>query len=112
MGFWHTGYMEFHEPTGDTGWSDIPFVPPPPEFPCEQCGEIFATIERLNGHRFDGHASNRARLFLHGRECGRSRTSIISSTTASDWAFDNAIKIYVNGQLFDENTQINRLGSH
>lgn len=104
MGFWHTGYMEFHEPTGGTGWSDTPFVPPPPEFPCEQCGEIFGTIERLNVHRFDGHPSNRARLFLHGRECGRSRTPIISSTTASDWVFDNAIGITVNGQLVNEIT--------
>jgi hypothetical protein len=104
MGFWHTGYMEFHEPTGGTGWSDTPFVPPPPEFPCEQCGEIFRTIERLNVHRFDGHASNRARLFLHGRECGRSRASIVYRTATSDWVFDNAIGITVNGQLVDEIT--------
>lgn len=102
MGFWHTGYMEFHEPT--EGWSDIPFVPIPPEFPCEQCNAIFLTPELLNVHRFEGHASNRARLFLHKRECGRSRTSIVSPTVASDWVFENAISITVNGRPVDEFT--------
>jgi hypothetical protein len=96
MGFWHTGYMEFHEPTGESGGSHSAYVPKPPEFPCEQCGVVFQTLELLNMHRFDGHASRRARLFLQGRECGRSRTAIITATEPTDWTFDNAIGIRIN----------------
>ncbi len=96
MGFWHTGYMEFHEPTGERDGPKAVYVPPPPEFPCEQCKVVFRTLDALNEHRFEGHVSHRARLFLRGRECGRSRTSIIAATDPADWAFDNAIGVRIN----------------
>lgn len=104
MGFWHTGYMEFHEPTSERYGSHAAYIPPPPEFPCEHCGVIFRTLDDLNAHRFDGHPSHRARLFLRGRECGRSRTSVVAATAPEDWAFDNAIGINVNDVEVDERT--------
>lgn len=101
MGFWHTGYMEFHEPTGEREGSHAIYVPPP-QFPCEQCGVVFRSLDDLNVHRFEGHVSHRARLFLRGRECGRSRTSIIAATEPTDWAFDNAIGIRINDVDVDD----------
>lgn len=102
MGFWHTGYMEFHEPTYQWEGPYAPYVPPPPEFPCEHCGVVFPSVDDLNVHRFDGHVARRARLFLRGRECGRSKTSVIAPTAPTDWVFDNVISIRVNGVAMSE----------
>jgi hypothetical protein len=41
MGFWHTGYAEFHEPTGlGTSWSTCYTPPPPVRYACEHCSQI------------------------------------------------------------------------
>ncbi|CAN5521603.1 hypothetical protein BH20ACT23_BH20ACT23_31200 [soil metagenome] len=96
MGFWHTGYMEFHEPTG---WGDGPRAEPlPPEYPCAQCDQVFLTPDDLAVHLFDGHVTSRPILTLRGRECGRSRLSVISSTEGDDWSFRNFCRIRVNGR--------------
>lgn len=100
MGFWHTGYMEFHEPSSE--WSGPRPAPRPPEFPCSQCGRRFRTADDLAVHLFDGHVTARPILTLHGRECGRSRLSVITATTAEDWGFHCVRSIRVNGQLLDE----------
>lgn len=100
MGFWHTGYMEFHEPTG---WGDEPRPQPlPPTYPCGQCGQVFATSDDLAVHLFDGHITTRPLLTLRGRECGRSRLSVISTTKPEDWSFRNFRRIRVNGRSASE----------
>jgi hypothetical protein len=104
MGFWHTGYMEFHEQTGSSTDCKLFNDPRPPEFPCERCGEIFSSIDVLNRHRFNDHTSSRARLFLRGRECGRTRISIVSEVEPSDWLFHNTLGITVNDKEVDEPT--------
>lgn len=109
MGFWHTGYMEFHEPTG---WGDEPRAKPlPPEFPCSQCGLVFMSPDDLAVHLFDGHVSTRPTLSLRGRECGRSRLSVISRTVPEDWTFGNFRQIRVNGALAPEADAKERLSS-
>lgn len=96
MGFWHTGYMEFHEPTG---WSSsAPYVPPAPQHPCDQCGAVFSTRDDLDVHLFDGHATARPILTLRGRECGQSRLSVIQPTAPDDWGVRNATGAVVNGR--------------
>lgn len=100
MGFWHTGYMEFHEPTG---WGDGPRGEPvPPTYPCAQCGEVFLTPDDRSVHLFDGHITTRPVLALKGRECGRSRLSVISKTRPDDWSFRNSNHIRVNGRTASE----------
>lgn len=95
MGFWHTGYLEHHEPTG---WmSSAPIIPLPPQYPCERCGVVFSTREDHDVHVFDGHATARPILLLRGRECGRSRHSVIRPTTPEDWVVQNAVEVLVNG---------------
>lgn len=97
MGFWHTGYMEFHESTSESGWSGPRPKPPPPVFPCAQCELAFGSAEDLAVHLFDGHASSRPVLMLRGRECGRSRLTVISETHPNDWEFFNAQSVRLNG---------------
>src|SRR5688572_5328184 len=60
LGLRHTGYMKFHEPTMSKRSGPRP-APPPPEFPCPQCGRIFRTTDDLAGavHLFDAHVTER-----------------------------------------------------
>lgn len=96
LGFWHTGYMEFHEPVE---WLDRPRPEPrPPTFPCERCGEVFDSSDDLAVHLFDGHTTARPVLLLRGRECGRSRLAVNATTGAQDWKFRNATAVRVNGR--------------
>ena len=46
MGFWQTGYGEFHEEVGLEGYE---FGTSTPEYPCGACGEIFATADEPHG---------------------------------------------------------------
>jgi hypothetical protein len=104
MGFWHTGYMEFHEPTSE--WSGPRPAPPPPEFPCSQCGRTFRSADDLAVHVFDGHVTQRPVLTLHGRECGRSRLSVIPATAPQDWGVHRARSIRVNGEEMNEPREV------
>ncbi|GAA1775223.1 hypothetical protein GCM10009735_01430 [Actinomadura chokoriensis] len=97
MGFWHTGYMEFHEPTGeDYAWASSP--PKPPEFPCPECDLVFSTERDQRAHRFDGHAAKRPALLFKGRECGRTRLMVTAPSAPSDWRASNVASISVNGR--------------
>lgn len=101
MGFWHTGYMDFHEVPDD--YSDRPTpAPKPPKYPCSQCGQVFDSKDDLDVHIFDGHVTSRPVLMLHGRECGRSRLAVISKTSPEDWQFLNSRAIRVNGRRCSE----------
>ena len=42
MGFWHTGYAEFHEASGLEGYVYSP--PPPVRYVCEHCSASFAEL--------------------------------------------------------------------
>jgi hypothetical protein len=97
VGFWHTGYMEFHEPTGED-YGRAPSPPRPPEFPCPDCGLIFSTERDQRAHRFDGHATKRPTLVFKGRECGRTRLMVTGPSAASDWRASDVASISVNGR--------------
>ncbi|GLW26298.1 hypothetical protein Mame01_63400 [Microbispora amethystogenes] len=97
MGFWHTGYMEFHEPSGeDPDWKPSP--PKAPTFPCHECGLIFSSERDRRAHQFDGHAIKRPILVFKGRECGRTRLLVTALSTPSDWRASDVVSISVNGQ--------------
>lgn len=92
MGFWHTGYIEFHEPTGDRP----KFVRPAPSFDCRSCGAKFASDQDLRVHQFEGHATPRPLLIFQGRECGRGRLHVTRDTSPGDWVFENARHVTIN----------------
>lgn len=97
MGFWHTGYMEFHEPTGFESVG-LPAPPKPPEFLCTECGLVFSSDRARRAHRFDGHATKRPTLLFRGRECGRTRLMVTSSSGPTDWVTSDVESITVNGR--------------
>lgn len=102
MGFWHTGYMEHHEADF---FGSMPAVawhpPPPPVYPCPHCGRELPSPEALTGHLFDGHPHPRPLLLFQGRECGRSRMTITTTTTAGDWLPVDCDRARLNGDPID-----------
>lgn len=95
MGFWHTGYMEFHEPIG---LSEFVAAPSPPEYRCEQCGESFPAFELLRSHRFERHPVIRPVLFVRGREVGGSRLRVTRPIQPSDVRALHSSDARLNGQ--------------
>jgi hypothetical protein len=63
MGFWHTGYMEFHGPLDLEGWGRSS---PPPVYACTHCRKSFTTAENL-------HVGGKIQSVIYG-------SSIYSST--------------------------------
>jgi hypothetical protein len=94
MGFWHTGYMDFHEPAEEVRPRP---EPRPPTFPCSLCGLEFLSERDLRVHSFEGHPQHRPVLVFGGRECGRSRLTVTGTTTPSDWVFQDADTVRING---------------
>ena len=94
MGFWHTGYMEFHEETGLEG---ILIEYHPPTFPCDWCSEVYSTLQDLRDHRFSAHPLQRPTLFLDGREIGSRAARVTRPLISSDVVIDNCDKAILNG---------------
>lgn len=91
MGFWQTGYSEFHEESGLGDWK-----PPPQEFPCEHCDEIYSSLDDLRKHRFESHSSSRPILFLQGRELGAHPQRITRPLAAEDIRVDKCDRVFLN----------------
>lgn len=94
MGFWHTGYIEFHEPVG----LGEPAEPRPRLFQCKDCDEIYQTFEGLRQHRFESHPLRRPVLFLNGRELGAHPVRITRLLTEQDVLMDNCDQVFLNGK--------------
>lgn len=96
MGFWHTGYAEFHEPTG---LADYVYSPPPPiRYVCEHCTENFGDVEALRRHRFERHPLRQPALLMRGRAVGALPVTVLSSLRADDIVVEDAIRCKVNGR--------------
>jgi hypothetical protein len=67
MGFWHTGYMEFHEPVG---LGDYVVEPRPVQYLCGSCGKTYADEASLREHRLVQHPLKRPMLYVRGMEVG------------------------------------------
>ena len=95
MGFWHTGYIEFHESTGlDTLYAHKPV---PPVFTCSQCLATFDSVEELSKHRFETHPAKRPTLLLRGQEVGGARFRVTAAVDPSDVQVHHATTAHVNG---------------
>lgn len=93
MGFWHTGYMEFHEPVG----FDVSFTPSPPRFPCAHCGATYDSQDELRKHRFEAHPLHRPVMFLNGREAGNQPLRITRRLSPADVRIGECDRAVLNG---------------
>jgi len=66
MGFWHTGYMDFHEPVGLDG----SYPPDATIYSCQICERTFDNSKDLQAHRFEAHPFERPLLFIRDLEVG------------------------------------------
>lgn len=96
MGFWHTGYLEFHEPAAEADL--VSWEPLPPTYPCMVCGVEFSSEADLHIHTFEGHPTDQPVLVLNGRQCGRRRMTLTHQTGSADWVIENADAAWVNKQ--------------
>lgn len=99
MGFWQTGYQEFHEEQGLTG---VPIGPPrPPEFVCTKCKNVFKNVTEFQTHEFEMHPSLEPRLFIRGEVLGIDRI-VSSKLSIKDITFLNCKKITLNNNSVNE----------
>jgi len=95
MGFWHTGYIEFHESVGlDLDW----FEPGPILYPCAVCNRKFRSLDLLRKHRFEEHPLQRPILILNGRELGTQKIRITSPLKSADISIHSADLARCNGE--------------
>jgi hypothetical protein len=94
MGFWHTGYIEFHEPVGLEG----EWTPLPARFSCTHCPQEFESFDELRKHRFEAHPLRRPVMLLRGRELGRQRMKITQPVMATEVKIEGAARALLNGK--------------
>lgn len=95
MGFWHTGYAEFHEPSGLEGYVYSP--PPPVRYVCEHCSASFAELEGLRRHRFEQHPVRQPALWLRGRAAGALPQLLMTPLQPADVVVEDATRCLLNG---------------
>ncbi|AGW91527.1 hypothetical protein N234_15970 [Ralstonia pickettii DTP0602] len=96
MGFWHTGYIEFHQPTG---LEDFVYRPPPPaRYVCEQCAQHFADLEALRRHRFEQHPLRQPSLLVRGHAVGQLPLKVMTPLNPADVVVEDVTRCWVNGQ--------------
>jgi len=106
MGFWHTGYMEFHEHTGLGNASH--FVPSPVQYVCEQCSRAFDALEELRRHRSEQHPLRQPAMFLRGRPLGALPVQLMTSIQIQDVIVEDATHCTINGDA----VALTTLGMH
>ena len=97
MGFWHTGYAEFHESTGLDGYVYAPS--PRVRYACEHCGEYFDELEDLRRHRLERHPLRQPALLVRGRSVGALPLTVLSPLRAGDVVVEDATRCTVNGHV-------------
>ena len=105
MGFWHTGYLEFHQPTGFGDWSGPDLTM---RFDCERCSASFESLDALRKHRFEAHPLRQPRAFFQGLELGAQTVKIRSAFQSQDFEFALADEARVNGRAMP----LERVASH
>lgn len=94
MGFWHTGYMDFHEPTGLEGsYKSAPIV-----YHCQHCSAQFETTDALLEHRLVQHPYLRPLLFIRGQELGSTPLTLNRPLQPDEVRFSRCDQAQVNGQ--------------
>ncbi len=96
MGFWHTGYIEFHQPTG-LG-DELHFQPTRIRYSCEHCANDFAELEALRRHRFEQHPLRQPVLIVRGRPVGEQAMQVVTALQASEVAVEDATRCTLAGR--------------
>lgn len=99
MGFWHTGYIEFHELTGLGEHSAE--RPQPVRYACEHCALDFAELEMLRRHRFEVHPLRQPVLLLRGRPVGELPVILMTPMQAVDVLVEGAMRCRLNGAVVE-----------
>jgi hypothetical protein len=94
MGFWHTGYMEFHEPTGI---GDL-FRPAKIVYVCPHCPSSFEDADSLRRHRFEAHPFRRPVLFVRGVELGATAFRVSQASLPGDFVAQRTAAAKLNGR--------------
>lgn len=96
MGFWHTGYMDFHQ---HAGLDEYVYQPAPPTiYVCEQCGQQYPDIEGLRRHRFEQHPLRQPSLLVRGRAVGQLTLTVMTPLRPSDVVAEDSTYCKVKGQ--------------
>ena len=94
MGFWQTGYMEFHEPVGFDGAAFKPLLLRGSRVPCVQ---IYGSMDELRNHRFVAHTLHRPVMFLQGRELRTHPFRITRRISIADVQIARCDRVFFNG---------------
>jgi hypothetical protein len=109
MGFWQTGYAEFHEPAG---FGEDVFTPSPPRrFYCEQCSQHFGDLENLRRHRFESHPLRQPVLMVRGQSVGLLPLKVLMHLQPKDVVVEDALVCKFNGMSIDPEELGDRLAS-
>ena len=92
MGFWQTGYVEFHEPVG----LDPKFEPQAERLSCTQCDKSYSSSDELFRHRFEAHPLHRPVMLVQGRELGTNRVRITQPLSAADVHIFHCDRVLLN----------------
>jgi hypothetical protein len=109
VGFWHTGYAEFHESAGLGDFVYTPTPPPPIRYECEYCEKVFGELEALRRHRFESHPVRQPTLLLRGRPIGGKPARIQTRLKPEDISIEDATKAWINGDSLSTSAIANRL---
>jgi hypothetical protein len=93
MGFWHTGYMEFHDSSGLGN-----YVPTPATYACALCDEVFGTTDKLRRHRFEFHPIQRPVLLIKEKELGSHPFRVTTKLSVNDVLAENCESAFLNGE--------------
>lgn len=95
MGFWHTGYMEFHE---EVGLGDSHFRPEPTVYRCKECDAQFDAFDALRAHRFEAHPYRTPLLLVRGIEAGATPIRVTRPLAPADIVVGRAQSAALNGR--------------
>ncbi|MBI3147695.1 MAG: hypothetical protein HYZ17_04205 [Betaproteobacteria bacterium] len=93
MGFWHTGYLEFHDNAG----LDFAYRPQRLIYHCQHCGQHFDSMDDLRRHRFQSHPYTCPLLFVRGIELGATPFRVTRSAQPSDFVVELCTIATFNG---------------
>jgi hypothetical protein len=99
MGFWHTGYAEFHESAGLEGFSYTPSAPV--LYACAHCSQSFSELEDLRRHRFERHPVRQPILLLRGQAVGALPLKLLMPLSDVDVVVEDASTCTVNGRAVE-----------
>lgn len=99
MGFWHTGYIEFHEPVGLDG----SYPPDTTIYRCQICDKTFKKWQELQAHRFEAHPFERPLLFIRGLEVGSTPLRITRALKPQEVVASRFDRARINGTRIPAN---------